>query len=128
MTSFDGAEFLATARELKDGSEADKRSAISRAYYAAFLLAKEYARVSDGSVIQNDGSDHATVPRYLERLRHFSESQKLQKLKDYRHACDYAKPVRDLDAKVATSIASADGIVRKYKAMLNKKMATGSKP
>lgn len=76
MTSFDGAEFLATARELKDVSEADKRSAISRAYYAAFLLAKEYVRISDVSVIRNDGSDHAAVPRYLERLKHFRESQK----------------------------------------------------
>ncbi|MCX6104316.1 MAG: hypothetical protein NTY08_00600 [Proteobacteria bacterium] len=49
---------------------------------------------------------------FLERLKHFTESQKLQKLKDYRHACDYANSVKDIGAKVDTSLISADGIDR----------------
>jgi uncharacterized protein (UPF0332 family) len=117
MTTFDGGAFLDTAKKLQGGTAADKRSAISRAYYAAFTVAKEYVRACNADEIHDAGADHASVPRYLQRLRHFQESNKLLKLKDYRHASDYCQPVIHLEAKVDTAISSAMQLVAKYQAM-----------
>jgi hypothetical protein len=41
--AFAWADFLALARRLSSGNEAEQRTAVSRAYYAAFNVAKEWA-------------------------------------------------------------------------------------
>jgi hypothetical protein len=59
---YDWEDFLTVADALlaKVGGEGAERTAISRAYYASYGQACEYAR-SPGAALTGTGSDHRTV-------------------------------------------------------------------
>jgi hypothetical protein len=64
----DPQDFLYFAEELAGktpskpyNDEAKYRSIISRAYYAAFLMARDYCEYHTNLVIQHDGTDHTRV-------------------------------------------------------------------
>jgi uncharacterized protein (UPF0332 family) len=65
--SFDGSEFLALAQELAgkkkniSTEEAQLRSAISRAYYAAFLESRKFLRNRRGQRVSFSGQAHEEV-------------------------------------------------------------------
>lgn len=69
--SFDGRDFLNLARFLSGdanarfGQEAADRSAVSRAYYAAFWHTREYASVRLGYVPAGTVDDHASLRAHL---------------------------------------------------------------
>ena len=104
--SFDWAEYLNVAQELADqpakpaNAEAKHRAAISRAYYAAFGIAKNHLRDKDkDSAIPMDGTVHRYV---IDRFRLSTERQRknigndLGRLREWRRQADYddslAKP------------------------------------
>lgn len=66
--SFESIHYLYLAQELvgqtpleKANQEAKSRAAISRAYYAVFLLARKYLEENTSIVIKHTGDDHKTV-------------------------------------------------------------------
>lgn len=73
--SFDWSQYLNLANVLHGErgklahEEACLRTAISRAYYAAFCAARNRARDIDGAVFENSGMDHELVRKhYLSSL------------------------------------------------------------
>lgn len=82
---FDPQEVLEVAEALsKEGGEARRRSAISRAYYGAFLMARDAAGIQDDT----SGVHAATWRHYVDR----GETQlarDLRKLRKARNLADY---------------------------------------
>lgn len=61
----DPREFLAVAISLHSSAmEAERRSAVSRAYYALYLTAQEFLE-AEGLQFTHTAEDHQRVPRYL---------------------------------------------------------------
>jgi hypothetical protein len=95
--SFDWAQFLKVAAFLETHSDvglddgALKRSAVSRAYYAAFCLARNYLRDNLGFNPSYTGEDHRDVVKRLRLegrgLRKAGEN--LERLRQWRNQCDY---------------------------------------
>ncbi len=109
---FSWEDFLKTAETLKDGTEADKRSAVSRAYYSCFHVVMEW--LSDrGHQFTGHGTDHELVAEYLDRVN-WALGQKFRRLKRSRRQVDYELVVDSLDNKVRTALAAAKHLVGKY--------------
>ena len=105
--AFDWQQYLDLARYLSDqaGRQADiceaaQRSAVSRAYYAAFCHARNYARDIEAFVPTGTGKDHAVVPDHFKATKP-EVSRLLQRLKQWRTTCDY-------DDTLASSPRQAD--------------------
>ncbi len=86
---FDPLDFLKLANDLvysKD--EAKLRTAISRAYYSAFLYCREWLR-SKGWPLYGDGRDHNEVQMGLKKYIGRKASDKLSSLRRLRGDADY---------------------------------------
>src|ERR1044071_8652957 len=87
------AEFLQNQSNSNCPQEAVLRSAISRAYYAAFCHARNYAlnrpNMNDRLIIQRDDNIHEKVPDYFRDKRNFKIANTLRKLRIWRNQCDY---------------------------------------
>jgi uncharacterized protein (UPF0332 family) len=103
MEKFRWTDYLELARELVSSEvspqlrEARFRTAVSRAYYAAFCSLREYASDRLGFSAANTGEDHTGLVNFLGRLGSpwFSIAQDLSRLRKWRNRCDYeAKLVR----------------------------------
>ncbi|MBR8366923.1 HEPN domain-containing protein [Burkholderia sp. AU19243] len=81
-------EFLAVARELHQGAqnteEAKLRSAISRAYYAAFLYARDAACIADLS-----STVHALTRQHYSKIGEAKVALRLDSLRVSRNDADY---------------------------------------
>ncbi|HEY6331569.1 MAG TPA: hypothetical protein VI756_19750 [Blastocatellia bacterium] len=92
--AFDWSEFLQVAEFLKDKSgigfseEASVRSAIGRAYYAAFCHARDIA-MSKGLVLKRTGDDHIGVRDHYKSKGMAVVATKLDALRQWRGSCDY---------------------------------------
>lgn len=96
--TFRWSSYLELARELANvqapdpASEAKMRSAISRAYYAAFCEARNYVRDVAGLAVPRDASAHAYVRKAFSRstdpLRR-SVGNSLIRLRESRRRADY---------------------------------------
>lgn len=96
--SFDWSEYLSLAQELAGQSgrvanqESKYRSAISRAYYAAFCKARNYLRDVEGQAIPAGGKSHTYV---RDEYRNNSTrtrrriGEKLNRLRSDRNRADY---------------------------------------
>lgn len=111
---FDGSDFLALAENLlsqRAGDEAAERSAISRAYYAAFLKAREYLD-RQGPAVPRNGAAHTVVwNRLLTGQGSVSKSvgQDGKRLKAWRRSADYdlPHPAADVSAEAQTAVTTA---------------------
>ena len=115
MSRFDQHDFVGLAKSLAmskpgDGwDEAKYRTAVGRAYFATFLLARTVAK-SKGAPISSNGNAHREVPAYFE-TRTDDASKKvalsLKTLKRARTQCDYddAPPVNANIARLQCSMA-----------------------
>ena len=103
--SFDWVEYLVLAKNLHESpqalgsEEASCRSATSRAYYAAFHLALEFAE-SDGYAPSHSGEDHRGVPSYFrngesDKLRR-RVSNCLDRMRDGRRKADYERDLNGI--------------------------------
>jgi uncharacterized protein (UPF0332 family) len=121
MMPFDWREYLDLARELAglQGSgysqEAAERSAVSRAYYAAFCWARNYAEKNLGFQPEGKPSDHAKLREHLQKKGYPELASGLNKLREWRNACDYDDQVSKLHQQVSSSLKVADKIIQRCK-------------
>jgi hypothetical protein len=92
---FDWREFLTLARVLRDNTPAGMtpegacRCAISRAYYAAFGYARNYAQNYLEFQPRDDGDDHGRLRAHLRQRRRAKTATALDRLREWRNQCDY---------------------------------------
>lgn len=103
---FDPNNFLNLATRLKDSSnEAEIRTSISRAYYAAFLIAREWL-VDRSETFPNDGRDHNLVAQGLKRHIDRTTGDKLK------HLCRRMRGKADYDLNLQFSSFHANDAIR----------------
>lgn len=74
----------------RDGSEMEHRNVVNRAYYGAFLVARDSAGITNVG-----GSVHKDVEVHYRRKHMTRISNNLDKLKRWRHIADY-EPHQDV--------------------------------
>jgi uncharacterized protein (UPF0332 family) len=94
----DSEAIFQLAKELSDlageeGNEIKLRSAVSRAYYAVFLLARDKMKVTTETEV------HTEVIRQVRRQKGQLIGDALYLLKELRRTADYDFPVRNEDHK-----------------------------
>ncbi len=115
--AFDWRDYLQLARALvgqhKLGgvSEAAQRSAVSRAYYAAFCFARNYAESKLGFRRTGGGADHKRLREYLEQKGRVGLASDLNRLRGWRNECDYGDNVRNVGQYAQNAIRIAEGVI-----------------
>ncbi|MBV9020753.1 MAG: hypothetical protein JOZ71_08560 [Ktedonobacteraceae bacterium] len=118
--SFEWSDYLALARNLyqqgiiHSSKEAELRSAISRAYYAAFCKARNHLRDKEKIVLSEGGQVHAEVQNAFlssSDRRRKEIGQNLNRLRLFRNQADYRDKLSRLDKTTATSLELADDII-----------------
>lgn len=95
--AFAHADFLRVADSLLNTTsgahdEAYRRSAVSRAYYAAFGVARKYAKANLGLVLSNTAADHKAVAQILfdsGDVDMLAAANNLKRLRRERNDADY---------------------------------------
>ncbi len=118
--SFDWEEYLTLAKELVGqpislaNEEARQRDAISRAYYAAFILARNYLRDRQGIIIPTTGDAHQYVAEQFKRVRQPTYqliANNLKMLRGYRNQADYDDNFPLLSAIANISIRRSEAVI-----------------
>ena len=120
--SFNWAEYLSVAEELYGmlvsgppaGTEARQRAAVSRAYYAAYVLARNRLRDVDGIPIPTKGNPHTFVAASDTQDSDMRRAQigiELGRLRVGRNRCDYDDVVAQLPTLTHRSLARATQIL-----------------
>jgi uncharacterized protein (UPF0332 family) len=111
--TFKGADFLAVAQELaqNNSDEGFERSAISRAYYAAFHGTREYCRATGVDIPTSN--THFEVRRCLERNNQGDIAAELRLLHTWRNYADYDVPfpLSDLSSTTSGALTRAASIL-----------------
>jgi len=120
---FDWKEYLVLARFLQSATaspftaEAAARTAVSRAYYAAFGHAMQYACDYLGFVPrkrpEEKAQDHGRLRAHLTQRRRRGVAQGLDDLRQWRNECDYVADLGSVDFPklMANALASADHVI-----------------
>lgn len=117
MAAFTWKDYLEIARKLQASqfdnlSEAALRSAVSRAYYAAFHHAQDWLTNQPGQhFFSDDAKAHDEVINYLKKSRYVTVSDQLLALKKARRKCDYEPTVNNLVRITAAAIAQSNQII-----------------
>ncbi len=113
---FDWKLYLDLARELSQPTtsnagtqEARLRSAVSRAYYAAFCHARNYSRDWLKFVPNHTADDHGRLRAFLKDGKRRSIALKLDQLRQWRNDADYSDSVTSDLATMATYAVSEAG-------------------
>lgn len=117
---FDWSEFLEFARHIQNQSdtgfsaEAANRSCVSRAYYAAFCTARNYAEAHLGFARTGTPRDHALLRQHLQTLGGVWSivAEQMQSLRTYRNLCDYEDSVPNLGQMTLDSLVQAEFVLR----------------
>lgn len=109
--SFNWSEYLDVARELASvattNKEARLRSAISRAYYAAFINARNYLRDKEGLLIPRTSDAHRYVSVQFEHspdIVRQSLGENLLRLRNFRRQADYVDTFPGLNGITQTAL------------------------
>jgi uncharacterized protein (UPF0332 family) len=119
---FDWSEYFNLAKELAETSkEAELRSAVSRAYYSAFCLARNYLRdIQQGPRFSRNKTYDINVHQYVadEFVHHQSKSQTmieigkdLSRLRKMRNKADYEDTMFNLKREARTALMLAQNII-----------------
>lgn len=114
---FDWRDFLNLAKELSNYpetnslQEAAARSAVSRAYYAAFCWAMDYASKNLGFRQSGTAEDHAALRQLLQQSNQTKTASRLNNLRRWRNLCDYDANVSNLAPLVQNALAYAEKVV-----------------
>ncbi len=107
--SFDWKQYLDLARDLSQPTTSDKgtqearlRSAVSRAYYAAFCHARNYSRNWLKFVPNHTADDHGRLRAFLKDGKRRGIALKLDQLRQWRNDADYSDSVTSDLATMAT--------------------------
>jgi uncharacterized protein (UPF0332 family) len=106
----DVALFL-TGREVEVSEESKQRSAVSRAYYAAFGHAKEHAVKNKGFIPKGGGEDHSALRRFCQQHGMSWIERILNDLCSWREECDYDSEVPGLAEKSNESLNKSQSII-----------------
>lgn len=120
--SFDWTEYFSHAEELCGRQvagppvsvEAQLRSSVSRAYYAAFILARNRLRDVDQVSVPQSGAAHTFVALRYENHADPVRSQigiLLRRVRAARNACDYDDVVPDLPRLNSRALGRAAQII-----------------
>ena len=118
--TFDWSQYLNIAKELADiattpaNQEAKLRDAISRAYYAAFILARNHLRDKEGHLIPKTGDAHNYVWEQFNLSTDSARkslSKKLNRLRMYRNQADYVDFFPGLYRIALTAITLSDEVI-----------------
>ncbi|HSF73228.1 MAG TPA: HEPN domain-containing protein [Microcoleus sp.] len=119
---FDWSEYFNLAKELAETTkEAELRSAVSRAYYSAFCLARNYLRdIQQGSRLSRNKTYDINAHQYVadEFIHHQSKSQTmieigkdLSRLRKMRNKADYEDTMFNLKREARTALMLAQNII-----------------
>jgi uncharacterized protein (UPF0332 family) len=117
--SFNWSEYLhlADALSLQKETESCLRSAISRAYYAAFCEARNYAR-NEGLKLSESALDHDAVTNYYEASPVGFRKKigaDLRRLRVFRNRADYDDAMVRVDAFCDASLKQAHEVLNYLK-------------
>lgn len=118
--SFDWKEYLILAQFLQGNNEvvyseeAARRAAVSRAYYAAFCLARNYASIKLGFDPKGRGEDHGNLISWYRVFETSNPSlsgisDNLDELRIWRNTCDYDDKPRILTNLNLLAKSALDG-------------------
>ena len=111
--AFDWREYLTIAQYLQVQSssefsqEAAHRCAVSRAYYAAFCHARNYARDCQGFILTRDGNEHELVRSHFQHHGNMVVANDLSQLRLWRNRCDYHDNSSNFALMLVGAIAGA---------------------
>jgi hypothetical protein len=116
---FDWKDFLRLAEHLAGVSsaspsyseEAAKRTAVSRAYYAAFCYARQRYSQTDDFKPKYGPEDHKLLRDYLQSKGGVEKADQLNELRVLRNCCDYEGVVNDLELAVSQALQLAKQII-----------------
>ena len=114
--SFDWREYLNLALFLQRQrnsftQEAAYRCAVSRAYYAAFCYARNYARDRQGYSPKYAGEDHQFVRNHFRDRGMVKIARMLDRLRHWRNSCDYDDSVPNISSIIKKAINDAQQII-----------------
>jgi hypothetical protein len=112
---FDWKSLLALARELQQQAAASSepepllRSAVSRAYFAAFCHVRNYARDWLGFHPHGDADDRGRLREHLAKGKRKGLADRLEQLRQLRNSADYLDdlPWTDAPTTVTSAILTA---------------------
>ena len=91
--------------------EAAFRSAVGRAYFAAFCFVRNYARDHLHFQPRHDADDHGRLRAFLRKGKTRRLADKLDRLRQWRNASDYLDdPPPDMALVVAAAETTADSV------------------
>lgn len=93
-------------------SEAPARCAVSRAYYAAFCHARNYARDQHGFRPAYADSDHRDIRDHFRERHKTAIANRLEQLRQWRNNCDYEDSVSSLSKLSSSAISTAGKILQ----------------
>lgn len=105
------ARFFSGNTEVGYNEEAAQRSAVSRAYYAAFCHARNRARDHLRFAPAGDGSDHSRLRNHLRRAGLSDIAKLLNDLRRWRNQCDYADAVASPQVMAHQAIRKATHVL-----------------
>ena len=116
---YNWAQLLDLARFLQGGAgtgyteQAAFRSAVGRAYYAAYNHAAVYAEDNLTFRRTREASDHSRLRQYFQDRGETEIASELDDLRIMRNTCDYddAKAFRHISEMVAPAITKAQGVI-----------------
>lgn len=107
------AYFLEGLSETNFSQEAAFRCATSRAYYAAFCHARNYARDHENFSPTGTVAEHGLVRKHFREKGQIDIASKLEDLRQWRNPCDYDDVVGDLSQKLKSALQNAQEIIGK---------------
>ncbi len=107
--------FLDSQSGINFSSEASSRAAISRAYYAAFCHARNYARDYDSFIPAMNGKDHKNVREHFRRKGQHNIATRLDDLRQWRSYCDYCDVAYNLPQRLISALQDAKEVINKLK-------------
>ena len=120
---FDWRDYLELARLLGAGqpgtsvrvrlSEATVRSAVGRAYYAAFGHARSYAAQNLGFVATGTAADHGRLTAHFQANGMVVIARQLSRLRRQRNQCDYDNLVSTLPTMAQDALRTSAAIIHR---------------
>jgi uncharacterized protein (UPF0332 family) len=119
---FDWSEYFNLAKELAETSkEAELRSAVSRAYYSAFCLARNYLRdIQQGPKLWRQKTYEINAHQYVAEKFIYNQSKSqimieigkdLTRLRKMRNKADYEDTMFNLKREARTALMLAQNII-----------------
>jgi hypothetical protein len=109
------AEFLSKYNGSDFSVSAARRSAVSRAYFATYCCARNYACRKLSFVPANSSDDHTNLKNHLRNKNLNQWATDLDRLRQDRNACDYdSNSEIDVEAMVRSALRISNHLLGKF--------------